>query len=154
MPAMARHARSTVFTGVVRHRALVAFCTAATIGALASAWTQRDDRQTALLWLGFAIFVLSVTVIVASMSIGPRPLRSFGVGAWFLVAASGALLVWLNRDAIVVTRARDVVIPPLMLVLAMGLIPLALWMMIRRPEQNWEKEVRLERERSRQTPEV
>ncbi len=37
--------------------------------------------------------------------------------------------------------------------LAMGLVPLALWMMIWRPEQNWEKEVRLERERSRQTPE-
>lgn len=154
MRAMARHARSAVFSDVVRHRAVVAFCVAVTVGALTGAWAQRDDRQEALLWFGFAVFVLSVTVPVASMSIGPRPLRSFGVGAWFLVAASGALLGWLNRGAIEPTSARGEMIAPVMLLLVVMLVPTSLWMMIERPEQNWEREVRLEREGHSQTPGV
>ena len=150
MLVMARHGRSTIFSGVVRHRAVVGLFTLCGVGALFSAWTHRDNRETALLWLGLGVFILSVTVIVASLSIGPRPLRSFGVGVWLLVTATGASLVWLGRSSVEVTRVRDELIPPFMLVLAIALVPLALWMMIWRPEQGWEKEVRFERERNRQ----
>jgi hypothetical protein len=37
--------------------------------------------------------------------------------------------------------------PPLMLIMALGLLPLGVWLMVRRPEQNWDKELREERER-------
>jgi high-affinity Fe2+/Pb2+ permease len=56
--------------------------------------------------------------------------------------------VWLNRGVIDGTRPRDVMFRVVMLLLAIGLVPLGLWMMIRRPEQNWERELRLEAERS------
>ena len=37
--------------------------------------------------------------------------------------------------------------PPLMLLMAIALFPLGVWMIVRRPEKNWEKEVREEHER-------
>src|SRR5207247_7751142 len=53
-----------------------------------------------------------------------------------------------GRDATATNDGRRVVIPPLMLIMAVGLVPLGRWMMIRRPEQNWERELRHEHERS------
>lgn len=145
---MGRHGRTgVIFSGVVKHRLVVGFVALGALGMLVSAWSHRADREGGLLWLGMGVFTASATIIVGSLSIGPRPLRSFGVGAWLLVMAGGALMVWLGRDAFDSTKPRHVVVPPFMLFLAIVLVPLALWMMIWRPEQNWEKELRYERER-------
>ena len=145
---MGRHGRTDViFSGVVKHRLVVGIGALGALGMLVSAWSHRGDGESGLLWLGMGVFTASATIIVGSLSIGPRPLRSFGVGAWLLVMAGGALMVWLGRDALDATRSRDVVVPPFMMFLAIGLVPLALWMMIWRPEQSWEKELRYARER-------
>jgi hypothetical protein len=145
---MGRHGRTGVlFSGVVKHRLVVGLVGLVALAMLVGAWSHKGDRESGLLWFGMGVFTASVTVIVGSLSIGPRPLRSFGVGVWLLVMAGGALMVWLGKDALDATRPRDVVGPPFMLFLAIGLVPLALWMMIWRPEQSWEKELRYERER-------
>lgn len=146
---MSRHGRSPLISPVVKHRLVTGVSAVCALGAFTEAWTSRSDQDPALMWLGWGVFLSAISVVVGSLSIGPRPLRSFGVGAWFLVAAIGAFLVWAGRDAIDVTDRRGSVMAPLMLILAMGFVPLAGWLMIRRPEQNWEKEVRFERERAR-----
>ena len=118
-----------------RHRLVVLACALGAMVMFALAYAERDDQAAALLWVGYSVFTGSVPFIVASMSIGPRPLRSFGVGAWLTVAASDLALVWMGRDATAANDGRGVVIPPM----AVGLVPLGLWMMIRRPEQKWER---------------
>ena len=146
---MTRHRGSRAISDVVRHRFIVTLVAVAAVGMLIEAWVSRqEDPEGARLWLGFGIFTASAAVIAGSLSIGPRPLRSFGVGGWLLAMACGAFVVWRSRNAIDGTRTRDLMIPPLMLLLATSLVPLGLWMMIWRPEQNWEKEMRFERERT------
>lgn len=146
---MARHRGSRPISDVVRHRLVVTLVAMAAVGMLVEGWVSRhEDPEGALLWLGSGIFTASAAVIAGSLTIGPRPLRSFGVGCWLLAMACGAFVVWRSRSAIDGTRPRDLIIPPLMLLLATGLVPLGLWMMIWRPEQNWEKEMRYERERT------
>ena len=138
---MARHARRALISPVWRHWLLTAFVGLGSLGGFASAWSNRQDRDSTLLWAGWGIFALAVTVIVGSLSLGPRPLGSFGVGAWLLLMASGASTVWLGRAAIDLTTRRGPLFAPMMLLLSIGLVPLALWMMIWRPLQSWEREL-------------
>lgn len=145
---MSRHGRRAQISPVIRHRVVTGLVVVFALGAFTSAWANRSDHEAALMWLGWGVFLSAICVVVGSLSIGPRPLRSLGVGAWLLVAALGAFLVWTGRDAIDTTARRGSVIAPVMLLLAMGLVPLAGWLMVWRPEQNWEKEVRFERERA------
>ena len=115
------------------------------LGALANfylAWTNRGDTDAAAMWLGMGLFMGSVGVPMATMSLGPRPLRSFGAGACALVLALGAALGWGGRDALDTDARRGYLIAPLMLFLALYLAPYAVWMMIRRPLQYWEQETR------------
>lgn len=95
-----------------------------------------------MLGAGWGLFLLGVTVVVGSLEIGPRPLRSVGAGAWLLVSAAGALMIWFGREAIDDSAWREPVIGPLMLVTAIVLAPSAAWLIIRRPEQAWERERR------------
>ena len=67
---------------------------------LATSWVYRGNSDSALLWLGFGVFTGSAAIIVGSLSIGPRPLRSLGVGAWFLTMATGGVIIWLGRGAV------------------------------------------------------
>lgn len=145
---MSRHGRRPLVSPVVKHRVMTGILVVAALGAFMRAWTGRRDQEPALMWLGFGVVMWAISVVVGSLSIGPRPLRSFGTGAWFLVAAVGAFLVWTGRDAIDTEARRGLVVAPLMLLLAVVLVPLAGWMMIWRPEQDWEKEVRFEQERT------
>jgi hypothetical protein len=145
---MARHRGSRLIPEVVRHRLVVGSVAMGAVGMLVQAWVARQgDPDGALLWLGAGIFTASAAVMAGSLSIGPRPLRSFGVGCWLLAMAGGAFMAWRSRHAIEGTRPRDLIVPPLMLLFAVGLVPLGLWLMIWRPEQNWEKEMRVERQR-------
>lgn len=148
-PVMARHARSGPVRDVLKHRLVVAGCALGSLGAFGLAYADRSDHASMLLWSGFGVFVGAITVIVASLSIGPRPLRSLGVGAWMSVAALGAGMGWLGRGSHSVTSGRGLMMPPLLLVMTVALLPLGVWLMVWRPEQNWEKELREERQRGR-----
>lgn len=149
MPDMSRHGRSGVASPVLRHRLITGFVAAAAVWMLATSWVHRGNPDSALLWLGFGVFTGSAAIIVGSLSIGPRPLRSFGAGAWFLTMATGGVIIWLGRGAVEPDDQRGQVLVPIMLICSVGLTPLALWLMIWRPEQNWEKELRLERDSHR-----
>ena len=150
---MARHARSGPVRDLLKHRLVVTGCALGALGAFGLAYADRSDHGSMLLWSGFGVFVGAITVIVASLSIGPRPLRSLGVGAWTTVAALGAGMGWLGRGSHAVTSGRGLMMPPLLFLMAVALLPLGMWLMVWRPEQSWEKELREERQRGRGTVE-
>jgi hypothetical protein len=62
---------------------------ACALGAMvmfALAYAERDEQAAALLWVGYGVFTGSVTVIVASMSIGPDPTQ---IRRWSLADSGG-----------------------------------------------------------------
>lgn len=83
---MARHARSGPVRDLLKHRLVVAGCVLGALGAFGLAYAERRDHASVLLWSGFAVFLAAMTVIVASLSIGPVP---FAASAWELGPLSG-----------------------------------------------------------------
>jgi hypothetical protein len=55
------------------------------------------------------------------------------------VAALTRALVWMRRDATATNDGRGVVLPPLILIMAVDLLPLGLCMIVRRPEKKRER---------------
>jgi len=143
MHGVGRHTRRSLISPVTKHRLTTVLAAALAIGGFLGAFMQRESRDAMLLWLGWGLFMLGVTVIVGSLTIGPRPLRSFGVGAWLLVTACGAFIFWLGRGAVDTTSSKGQLVAPLMLVMAIFIAPYAAWMMIWRPVQSWEQETRV-----------
>ncbi|WP_156971474.1 hypothetical protein [Knoellia sinensis] len=144
---MGKHERRTFITPVLKHRLVTGMFALITVLTFTEALEEWEDRLQGPLLLGVGLFLLGATVIVGSMSIGPRPLRSFGAGAWFVVMGAGAALAFAYRGSMGDVGSRGEVALGAMLLLAVTLPFLGLWMMVARPEQNWEKERRLARER-------
>lgn len=146
MPSMGRHGRSSLITPLLKHRLITGVVALAGLVFLLGSWNHREDGQAALLWAGLGVFMFSAAVLSGSLSIGPRPLRAFGAGAWLLLMALGAGSVWLGRSAIEPGDRRGASMVWIMAILAVCLIPAALWLMLWRPEMKWEAELRQERE--------